>query len=192
MRAAILVSLLAALGAGAGMTAAATASEPSGATMDRGMARPGGVYANVAAPDAIACAQACADDALCMSWTFMSVAGGGSCELKAVIPHPSPDVRATSGLSARAPGFARLVGVRAPFGPPLDLGGEPLDTAPQYAEPSPPPAPARPSQAAASDTVAAASEPPPLPRTSASDAPILLSADTAPLPLRDRGSSAGP
>lgn len=189
MRAAILATLLAALGAGPGMTAAATASEPSGATMDRGMARPGGVYANVAAPDAIACAQACADDALCMSWTFMSVAGDGSCELKAVIPHPSPDVRATSGLSARAPAFARLVGARAPFGPPLDLNGAPSDAAPL---PPAPPAPASPSPAAASETVAAASEPPPLPRTSASDAPILLSADTAPLPLRDRGSSAGP
>lgn len=183
MRAAILVTCVTALGAAVGWTAAATASEPGGATLESGVARPGGVYATVTAPDAIACAEACADDALCMSWTFMIVADGAPCELKAVIPHAVPDRRAVSGLSARAPSFARLVGARTPLGPPLDLNRAPPEA------PASLPAAATP---VLSDAVAAADEPPPLPGPVAGDTPILLSADTAPLPLRDRAASARP
>lgn len=77
---------------------------------EQGYARPGGVYA--AAPGATpqACATLCADDGLCMSWTFAD----GQCELKAVIAPAVLHEGAVSGLSPRAPNLARLTGLPAP------------------------------------------------------------------------------
>lgn len=69
-------------------------------------ARPGGAYSAMPAADPAACALACARDALCMAWTFRP-AEANACELKAVIPALRPERGATSGLSARAPAFAR-------------------------------------------------------------------------------------
>ncbi len=174
----------------AGLCGAATAEELQHATLEPGMARPGGVYATVSVADPAACAQACADDALCMSWTLMEAPAGPLCELKAVIPPAVPDLRATSGLSVRAPSFARLVGVSTPssIGPPRALvelpeaPAAPVAVSVSVAVAPPPPA--------ASETVAAADPAPVIARAPQADAPILLRADTAPLPLRDRLATA--
>lgn len=188
MRPAIMTILPAALSALAGLSAAALATEPGVAAPEPGLARPGGVYAVIPASDAMDCAQACEADALCMSWTFMADASGPSCELKAVIPHTVPETRATSGLSARAPAFARLVGAREPIGQPRTLTG------PVSASPVAPAAAAGPSPAASriDETPDVAGATPPLPRDDPSDAPILISDGWAPLPLRDRASAARP
>ena len=188
MRSAIMIFLTAAFGALAGLSVAAFATDPSSATLEPGLARPGGVYVVVPAAEATVCAQACEADALCMSWTYMADASGPSCELKAVIPHTVPEMRATSGLSARAPAFARLVGARQPIGYPRPLTG------PVSASPAEPAAAASPSPAATTThaTPTLANAPPPLPRDDPSDAPILISDERAPLPLRDRVSAARP
>jgi hypothetical protein len=67
------------------------------------MDRPGGGYVSVPAQDAQSCAALCARDPICMAWSVRAE----SCELKAVIPAPSPSSGAVSGLSTRAPQFAR-------------------------------------------------------------------------------------
>jgi hypothetical protein len=106
-----LIGAAAVIGAvAAAQTAPAVAPPPaqSLSTWEEGVARPGGVYATPQADDPQACRQACADDALCMSWTFR-LEPAPACELKAVIPAPVEDTRAISGLAARAPDFARLV-----------------------------------------------------------------------------------
>ncbi|MET0182516.1 MAG: PAN domain-containing protein [Caulobacterales bacterium] len=77
-------------------------------------ARPGGVYASTFAANADECARTCGEDALCMAWTFKS---DGGCELKAVAPAPMAQNGATSGLSSRAPEFARLVATPQPIVP---------------------------------------------------------------------------
>ena len=182
----IRLTLMAALGAG--LCGAATAEELQHATLEPGMARPGGVYATVSAADPAACAQACADDALCMSWTLVEAPAAPLCELKAVIPPAVPDLRATSGLSARAPSFARLVGVStpSPIGPPralVELPEAPAAPVAVSVSVAPPPP-------AASETVAAADPAPVIARAPQADAPILLGADTAPLPLRERLATA--
>lgn len=76
----------------------------SGGMSEPGMARPGGTYATVSVDDAQACAHACSEDSLCMAWTYRS---SGACELKAVVTRAVPTPEAVSGLSRRAPGFAR-------------------------------------------------------------------------------------
>ena len=43
-------------------------------------ARPGATYSTVEADDATACEQVCADDTICMAWSFQE----NSCELKAM------------------------------------------------------------------------------------------------------------
>ena len=69
------------------------------------VARPGGFYVLLSAPDAAACARLCAEDSICMAWTFRAPA----CELKAVVPAPVAERGAISGLSARAPDFVRRI-----------------------------------------------------------------------------------
>jgi len=77
-------------------------------------ALPGGVYAALNVGSAGACAQQCADDRICMAWTYRA-AQNGACELKAVVPHPVEETGAISGTSSRAPAFARdLAGVATP------------------------------------------------------------------------------
>lgn len=62
-----------------------------------------GVYATLPARDTAACARLCADDSLCMAWTFR---GGNECDLKAVVPS-AQDQSGASGVSYRAPGAMR-------------------------------------------------------------------------------------
>jgi hypothetical protein len=106
---------------------AAVAQEGS-ATREVGVTRPGGTYATLPGADPNACAQACARDGLCMSWTVIADVQP-RCELKAVIPHPIEDSLAISGLSPRAPAFARLVAPRE-IGPPRTLTNVPDTPAP--------------------------------------------------------------
>ena len=88
------------------------------ATMEPNIARPGGGYDTLQLASADACASACAEDALCMAWTLTAA---GQCELKAIAPHPIAANGATSGLSARAPGFARLATPQQPAAAPPEL-----------------------------------------------------------------------
>lgn len=94
---------------------AITALASAASAHEFGMARPGGVFLSIAAESADACAAACETDALCMAWTWRP---DGACELKAVTPRPVGDMSAISGLSTRAPAFARLL---APEAPPAEL-----------------------------------------------------------------------
>jgi hypothetical protein len=77
---------------------------------EQGYARPGGVYAAAPGETAQACARLCADDSLCMSWTYDE----GQCELKAVIAPAVLKEGAVSGLSQRAPNLANLTGLPVP------------------------------------------------------------------------------
>jgi len=71
-----------------------------------------GAYASHAAADAAACARLCADDGLCMVWTFRD----GGCELRATAPSgPQPGIL---GFSARAPGALRQSFVNQAPAPP--------------------------------------------------------------------------
>ena len=71
---------------------------------ERDIARPGGSYVTLAVADAAACASLCGRDGLCLAWTHRAA---GMCELKAVTPPPVATLGARSGLSQRAPDFAR-------------------------------------------------------------------------------------
>jgi hypothetical protein len=80
------------------------------ATFETGIARPGGAYQTLWTESATGCAAACDADGLCIAWSYAS----NDCELKAVAPQPVRDARTTSGLSARAPDFARALAPEAP------------------------------------------------------------------------------
>lgn len=102
---------------------------------DQGLARPGGVYATQPTSDPAACAQACASDGLCMAWMLRD----NLCELKAVAPAPIADSGAISGLSARAPDFARHVAAQAPAtAPPPAMTPNAPPAAPHVRRPEPP------------------------------------------------------
>src|SRR5512147_407839 len=77
---------------------------------EQGIARPGGVYTTVRISDATQCAALCTRDSICMAWTQLD---SGVCELKAVAPSPVAQSGAVSGLSPRAPDFARRVMIAA-------------------------------------------------------------------------------
>lgn len=79
------------------------------------VARPGGVFATVPAASAAACERACADDTLCMSWSFEA----NSCELKAIVPAAAARDGVISGVSARAP-----ASMRVRFEPPAPMVNE--------------------------------------------------------------------
>jgi hypothetical protein len=68
------------------------------------MARPGATYSTIDADDATACERLCADDTICMAWNFRE----NTCELKATVPAEVAQSGATSGVSARAPGYLRV------------------------------------------------------------------------------------
>jgi hypothetical protein len=74
------------------------------ATGDVNTARPGASYATVQAETAAACDRLCADDTLCMAWSFH----GNACELKAVVPSAIAQEGAISGISTRAPASLRV------------------------------------------------------------------------------------
>lgn len=75
------------------------------------MNRPGGAYLSLPASSADACVALCAQDQICMAWSFK--AADNACELKAVITPATPAEGFQSGLSARAPYFARHTGADA-------------------------------------------------------------------------------
>jgi hypothetical protein len=97
--------------------AAATVTAAAGAIAagppETGFDRPGGVYSNVPAKDPAACAIACAQDRICMSWTFRATEFVG-CSLKAVVPGAVPDHQAVSGIADRAAEFLPLVSIAPP------------------------------------------------------------------------------
>lgn len=67
------------------------------------VARPGGTYATVEAETVAACERRCADDTICMAWSFHA----NSCELKAIVPAAIEQHGIVSGVSARAPASMR-------------------------------------------------------------------------------------
>lgn len=71
---------------------------------DANVARLGGSFATIEAASAAACERACADDTLCMAWSFHA----NSCELKAIVPAATPLEGVISGVSARAPASMRV------------------------------------------------------------------------------------
>lgn len=84
------------------------------------VARPGASFATVEAETATSCERLCADDTLCMAWSFHE----NSCELKAVVPAAIAQAGAVSGLSQRAP-----AAMRARLEPPLDTPAPMLESA---------------------------------------------------------------
>jgi uncharacterized protein (DUF1501 family) len=66
-----------------------------------------GAYEAAAAPSAQDCANRCAADGLCMSWTYADVSGDAACSLSAVAPMSPAAPGALMGLNPRAPDFAR-------------------------------------------------------------------------------------
>jgi hypothetical protein len=95
--------------------------------------RPSGVYAYVPANDAAGCAIACAQDTICLAWSFKATEFVG-CALKAVVPTDAADATGQSGIAARASQFISLTTLRKP------------DAAPQ-SMPAPPPQPAQTAEA---------------------------------------------
>lgn len=70
---------------------------------DNNVARPGGSFSTVQADTPAACERLCADDTLCMAWSFHA----NSCELKAIVPTAVSQEGVISGLSSRAPASMR-------------------------------------------------------------------------------------
>lgn len=112
--------------------AAATATAAAGAIAagppETGFDRPGGVYSNVPAKDPAACAIACAQDRICMSWSFRATEFVG-CSLKAVVPAAVPDKLAVSGVADRAGDFLSLVSVAPPQPAPASEAASPAPVA---------------------------------------------------------------
>ena len=72
-------------------------------------ARASGAYASAAAADAAACARRCADDGLCVAWSYLS---SGACELRANAP--ATPIGVAQGLSTRAPASLREIALVQP------------------------------------------------------------------------------
>lgn len=81
--------VLGALSAAAVITAAAATEAP----------RAPGAYVSLTARDAAACARACADDGICMAWSFQR---DNQCQLSAVLAAPDASALET-GFATRAP-----------------------------------------------------------------------------------------
>lgn len=81
------------------------------ASGEKGVSRSAGAFAVFEVSDPDACARRCAEDSLCIAWTFRS---SGACELTAIVPAAVAEPGAVSGLSARAPAFARSAPAPAP------------------------------------------------------------------------------
>lgn len=105
----VLICLALAASASAALAQTAPFGQP-------GMSRPGGAYSTIAADSPALCAQQCDADRLCMAWDYQ--ASRRQCDLKAVTPRPIPAPGFISGLSARAPDFARAMAPPAPIQPP--------------------------------------------------------------------------
>ena len=70
---------------------------------DYNVARPGGSYATVEAETPEACERLCANDTLCMAWSFHA----NACEFKAIVPAAIAQEGVISGVSPRAPASMR-------------------------------------------------------------------------------------
>lgn len=70
---------------------------------DHNVARPGGSYATVEAETPEACERLCANDTLCMAWSFHA----NVCEFKAIVPAAMAQEGVVSGVSVRAPASMR-------------------------------------------------------------------------------------
>jgi PAN domain len=118
-------------------TGAAAAGAIAAGPPENGFDRPGGVYSNVPADDAAACAIACAQDKICMSWSFRTTDYVG-CSLKAVVPARVADATAISGVADRAADFLSLVAIDppAPVAAPAQIPPEPLRAAALTAAPT--------------------------------------------------------
>jgi hypothetical protein len=64
----------------------------------------GGAYTSFTVANAEACARACADDGICMAWTYDNAR---RCALSAVVPLSAGASDVVSGLAARAPRLAQ-------------------------------------------------------------------------------------
>lgn len=73
-----------------------------------------GAYISIAVRNADACARACADDGLCMAWSFYA---DGACELAATVPAASPQGAAAFALAARAPRLTPIAASHEPAAP---------------------------------------------------------------------------
>ncbi|MBL8545620.1 MAG: hypothetical protein JNL81_04105 [Hyphomonadaceae bacterium] len=91
------------------------------------VARPGGAFATIEAASPDVCERACADDTLCMAWSFQA----HSCELKAIVPAAIERQGVISGVSARAP-----ASMRARFEPPPPPVTAPVITTHEEDEPA--------------------------------------------------------
>jgi hypothetical protein len=92
-----------------------------------------GAYASLTTTNAAACARACADDGICMAWSFHA---DNQCQLSAVVSQASPQALA-AGFASRAPAHlqpsAPIVLVEAPPSPPAHN----LEAAAQEVPPTP-------------------------------------------------------
>lgn len=86
-------AILSALSIAAVVTAAAATEAP----------RAPGAYTSLTTRDAAACARACADDGICMAWSFQR---DNQCQLSAVLAAPDASALET-GFAARAPNNLR-------------------------------------------------------------------------------------
>jgi PAN domain len=83
------------------------------APTENGMDRPGGVYSYIPTDDAAACAIACAQDKICLAWSFKATEFVG-CALKAIVPPLSADSQIESGIAPRASEFLALTSLSRP------------------------------------------------------------------------------
>jgi hypothetical protein len=102
-----------------------------------GETRAASAYTSLTLSSPAACARACADDGICMAWSFRAE---NTCELSAVVATPPPGVIA-SGFAERAPTIAlrQLTVAATPIATPIvdDSAATPtpeLDGAPAPAE----------------------------------------------------------
>lgn len=84
---------------------AAQAGAAAWAIGEHNVARPGGAYSTLDAQSAEACERLCAEDSLCMAWSFQA----NACELKAIVPAAIAQAGAVSGVSRRAPASMRVM-----------------------------------------------------------------------------------
>ncbi len=89
-----------------------------------------GAYMVSPAADAAACARVCAEDGLCISWTFADQ----SCALAAVVMTPAEGV--SFGLSARAPAQFQLRSIPS-LETPAGAGGVDAAAKPDAIDPAP-------------------------------------------------------
>jgi hypothetical protein len=113
-----------AVGLAAIITAAAASETP----------RAPSAYTSLTTSNAAACARACADDGICMAWTFHA---DNQCQLSAVVSQASQQALA-SGFASRAPANLRpsapIVHVEAPPSPPAQTIGAAAEEAPPVPE----------------------------------------------------------